>query len=116
MKMGVPAAGLGGLIIGAAAMVPLGSFAQSETPKLPPLSNTQELATTDPQVESPNGTETPAPTPPVTITPPSFGPGDKTDKDDNDVEYGDGSKSDDGDRDHHAGDREDDHEVEQDDD
>ena len=98
MKINVVAAVAGGLIVGAGAMVPLGSFAQSGTPTLPPITNSQDLATIDPAPEIPEETAFPTPTPPVPLTPPSFGPGDKQDRDDNDVEY-EGDTSDE--RDHH---------------
>ena len=89
MKINVVSALAGGLIIGAGAMVPLGSFAQSETPALSPTSSTEETAApTDLTTEAPV-VVTPEPTPAVPLTPPSFGPGDKTDDDDDDVEYED---------------------------
>ena len=94
MKMNVVAAVVGGLIVGAGAMVPLGSFAQTGTPALPNTSNAGEVVTTDPAPVTPE--VTPAPTPPVPLTPPSFGAGDKADDDDDDVEH-----EDDDDRDDH---------------
>ena len=89
MKINVVSALAGGLIIGAGAMVPLGSFAQSETPALSPTSSTEETTVpADLTTEAPV-VVTPEPTPAVPLTPPSFGPGDKTDDDDDDVEYED---------------------------
>ena len=99
MKINVVSALAGGLIIGAGAMVPLGSFAQSETPALSPTSSTEEItAPTDLTTEAPV-VVTPEPTPAVPLTPPSFGPGDKTDDDDDDVEYEDEDEDDDEDED-----------------
>jgi hypothetical protein len=95
MKVNVVAAVVGGLIVGAGAMVPLGSFAQSGTPTVPPTTTADELVTTDPAPEAP--LVTPNPTPPVAITPPSFGAGDRVDDDDDDVEYGDDDDEDDDD-------------------
>ena len=88
MKIGVVASIAGGLIVGAGAMVPLGSFAQSGAPTVPPINNSQDVATTDPAPETPAPSLTPAPTPPVAITPPTFAAGGKTDENDDDVDYG----------------------------
>lgn len=113
MKINVVAAVAGGLIVGAGAMVPLGSFAQSGTPTLPPTSNSQDLVATDPAPETPDETVNPTPTPPVPLTPPSFGPGDKQDRDDDDVEYED---EDGDDREDHDDDDDDDDDYEEEDD
>ena len=96
MKMSVVAAIAGGLIVGAGAMVPMGSFAQSGTPALPPVSNSQDMSKTEAVVETPapEATANPAPsmnpnpTPPVAINPPTFAGGGKTDGNDDDVNYG----------------------------
>jgi len=88
MKIGVVAAIAGGLIVGAGAMVPLGSFAQVGAPTVPPITNSQDVAPTDPAPETPAPSVTPAPTPPVVITPPTFAAGGKTDGDDDEINYG----------------------------
>ncbi|CAB4547945.1 MAG: hypothetical protein F2529_04920 [Actinobacteria bacterium] len=88
MKIGVVAAIAGGLIVGAGAMVPLGSFAQVGAPAVPPISNSQDVATIDPAPETPAPSLTPTPTPPAVITPPTFAAGGKTDGNDDDVNYG----------------------------
>jgi hypothetical protein len=78
-------------------MVPLGSFAQSGTPAIPSTSKADELVTTEPVPESPEATA--VPTPPVPLTPPSFGAGDKADKDDDEVEHEDDHDDEDEDED-----------------
>ena len=88
MKIGVVAAIAGGLIVGAGAMGPLGSFAQSGAPAVPPINNSQDVVSTDPAPETPTPSLTPAPTPPLSITPPTFAAGGKTDGNDDDVNYG----------------------------
>jgi len=116
MKINVVSALAGGLIIGAGAMVPLGSFAQSETPALSPTSSTEETTVpADLTTEAPV-VVTPEPTPAVPLTPPSFGPGDKTDDDDDDVEYEDDDDEDDEDEDEDEDDEDEDEYEDEDDD
>jgi hypothetical protein len=111
MKINVVAALAGGLIIGAGSMVPLGSFAQSDTPALNATPTAEQtVVPADPNAETPATVLPVAPTPPVPITPPSFGAGDKVDDDDDDVEYEDDDyddDEDDDDEDHEDEDHED---------
>ena len=108
MKLNVAAAVAGGLIIGAASMVPLGSMASTGIPA----ANATVPAADEPMPENTEPAIDPAVTPPnpvTPITPPSFGAGaGGVDDDDDDVEY-----EDDDDDDHHD---DDDHEDESDDD
>jgi len=73
MKMNVAAAVAGGLIIGAAAMVPLGGFAQTPDANNKISAPTEQVQT--PPDESIVDQTTPAPDTGAPITPPSFGPG-----------------------------------------
>jgi hypothetical protein len=98
MKINVVAALAGGLIIGAGSMVPLGSFAQSDTPALNATPTAEQtVVPADPNAETPGAVLPVAPTPPVPITPPSFGAGQlgDDDDDDDDVEYEDEEDEDD---------------------
>ena len=114
MKINVVAALAGGLIIGAGSMVPLGSFAQSDTPALNATPTAEQtVVPADPNAETPATVLPVAPTPPVPITPPSFGAGDKTDDDDDDVEHDDDDYEDD---DHEDDDHEDDDHGDEDED